>query len=262
MLAGIDHVVVLVRDLAAATAGYERLGFTVTPGGEHAGGATHNALIGFDDGCYFELIAFKEPDKQQDHRWWARLAAGEGLVDYALRADSAAAASAEARERGLELAAVVDGARTRPDGERIAWRSLTSGRAIGTSPLPFAIEDVTPRELRVPGGEGAKHVNGATGVVEVIIVVRDLDAAGRDITAMLGSEAEAVDGGLVFTTGEQKLRFVQPGENTPHDGVGLSMAEHLETRGEGPYEVVLKTASGVGALVAVGDAFGARIRLG
>src|ERR1041384_7550234 len=69
MIRAIDHIVILVNDLAAAIADYTALGFTVTPGGEHTGGATHNALVGFDDGVYFELIAFKEPSRQQDHRW-------------------------------------------------------------------------------------------------------------------------------------------------------------------------------------------------
>ena len=58
MLTGIDHIVILVRDLAAASAEHAKLGFTVTPGGAHRHGATHNALISFADGTYFELIAF------------------------------------------------------------------------------------------------------------------------------------------------------------------------------------------------------------
>ena len=85
---GIDHIVIAVRDLAAASDDYARLGFTVTPGGEHTGGATHNALISFADGAYFELIAFKEPDRPQDHKWWAKQAKGEGTVDFALRSES------------------------------------------------------------------------------------------------------------------------------------------------------------------------------
>ena len=36
MLQGIDHLVVVTRDLDTAIAGYRALGFTVTPGGRHA----------------------------------------------------------------------------------------------------------------------------------------------------------------------------------------------------------------------------------
>ena len=68
MLQNIDHIVIVVRDLARASADYARAGFTVTPGGEHTGGATHNALITFADGAYLELLAFKVPGKTE-HRW-------------------------------------------------------------------------------------------------------------------------------------------------------------------------------------------------
>ena len=54
MLTRLDHLVMLVGDLGVAAADYERLGFTVTPGGQHADGLTPNALIPFDDGSYFE----------------------------------------------------------------------------------------------------------------------------------------------------------------------------------------------------------------
>jgi catechol 2,3-dioxygenase-like lactoylglutathione lyase family enzyme len=40
MITGLDHLVILVEELERAVAGYEELGFRVTPGGEHANGAT------------------------------------------------------------------------------------------------------------------------------------------------------------------------------------------------------------------------------
>ena len=44
----------------------------------------------------------------------------------------------------------VDGARARPDGVQLQWRSASLNPA---GQLPFIIEDVTPRGLRVPSGE-------------------------------------------------------------------------------------------------------------
>jgi hypothetical protein len=79
----LDHVVIAVRDLDRTIADYTALGFTVTVGGEHTGGASHNALIVFADGAYIELIAFKRPNPE--FRWWRVLdEAGDGFVDYAL----------------------------------------------------------------------------------------------------------------------------------------------------------------------------------
>src|SRR3954469_10402596 len=82
MLTGIDHLVILVPDLATGIRDYEGLGFTVEPGGEHPGG-THNALIAFADGSYIELIAFQDPNAT-GHRWHGFLASGGGLVDFAI----------------------------------------------------------------------------------------------------------------------------------------------------------------------------------
>src|SRR3972149_6134064 len=61
MLRGIDHLVVVVPDLAAAAKSYAALGFSVVPGGRHPVG-THNQLIAFADGSYNELIAFYQKD--------------------------------------------------------------------------------------------------------------------------------------------------------------------------------------------------------
>ena len=86
MAHSIDHILVLVRDLAAASADYAAAGFTVTPGGVHADGTTHNALIPFADGTYLELIAPTRGDRLPDEVFGPRLQRGEGLVDYALGA--------------------------------------------------------------------------------------------------------------------------------------------------------------------------------
>lgn len=61
----IDHLVVPVPDLAAASAAYERLGVTLTPYTTHAGMGTANraCFVGSapDDFCYVELLAVVDP---------------------------------------------------------------------------------------------------------------------------------------------------------------------------------------------------------
>jgi len=83
MFTGIDHVVILVQRLDDAIRTYQGLGFNVYPGGEHPGG-THNALVIFRDGAYLELIAFQQPDRPHDHRWYRFLSTGGGIVDFAV----------------------------------------------------------------------------------------------------------------------------------------------------------------------------------
>ena len=83
MIRGLDHVVLVVLDLDAAVAEHRKRGFTVTPGGEHAGGLTHNALVGFQDGSYLELIAFHDVAAASGKHSWAPVAERGGKYGLA-----------------------------------------------------------------------------------------------------------------------------------------------------------------------------------
>ncbi|MEK6226021.1 MAG: VOC family protein [Chloroflexota bacterium] len=176
MLRQLDHVVLVARDLNSAVADHRRRGFTVTPGGEHADGTTHNALITFADGSYLELVAFRDLGRALTHRWWKIAADGGGLADFALLSDDLAADSAALAD--LVKTPPKDGGRIRPDGVELKWRT-----AVLKPPLPFVIEDITARDLRVPGGAAAEHANGATGIATVAIGAVDVaDAEWRYAT--------------------------------------------------------------------------------
>jgi hypothetical protein len=59
---------------------------------------------------------------------------------------------------------VSEGRRLRPDGIELRWRtaSLDGGMS------PFLIEDITPRNLRVPDDiEAVTHANGVTGIARL-----------------------------------------------------------------------------------------------
>ncbi len=160
-LVRLDHVVIVVRGLDQAIADFQAMGFTTTPGGVHADGLTANALVPFADGTYLELIAFREPILPQAHRWYPRLAAGEGFADAAIAVDDLNAVAEGWRQRGLRGTGPVDGGRQRLDGQELRWRTFFFDRDQG---LPFAIEDVTARARRVPGGAATMHANGAVGI--------------------------------------------------------------------------------------------------
>lgn len=170
MLRQLDHVVFVARNLQAAIDDYRRRGFTVTPGGEHADGVTHNALIAFADGSYLELVAFRDPARALTHRWWKIAAGGGGLADFALLSDDLAADISALQE--LVSIPPQQGGRIRPDGVELKWRT-----AVLKAPLPFVIEDLTARELRVPGGAAAEHANGAKGIASVVVGVTDIGDA-------------------------------------------------------------------------------------
>jgi catechol 2,3-dioxygenase-like lactoylglutathione lyase family enzyme len=257
----IDHVVIVVRDLARATADYTAAGFTVTPGGEHADGATHNALIPFADGAYLELIAFKEPERPSAHQWWPRLAQGEGMVHYALRSDDLAADVARLHAAGVAISDPRDGGRTRPDGQTLRWRSATFE---GGFALPFLIEDMTPRALRVPGGPAAEHPLGVRGIAGLRVLADDPNAVRAPLAVLFRAPQGRMlvspsvrDTGILLRleTGTQWIELLHPGD-APGD-----MAADLARFGPGPYELAL--VGGAGSLDAAlsSDLHAARIRV-
>ena len=232
MIRGIDHIVILVRDLAAPSGDYTALGFTVMPGGDHTGGATHNALI-----------AFKR--SEPGHRWSRHRASGEGLVDYALLPSAAEADIAAARARGVAYEGPTDGGRLRPDGQQVSWQ-------LGMPPtadLPFLCGDVTPRELRVPGGAVRQHPNGVIGIAGLTVAMNDLEASVARYRALLGrdpiDQSPAPLAGArsaTFEVGGAAITLAVPAGETAPDGEGTLRAR-LAARGEGPYALTLRTNS-------------------
>ena len=226
MIRAIDHMVILVDDLAAASADYAALGFTVVPGGQHADGATHNALVAFADDSYLELIAFLRPAPA--HRWWRHQAAGAGLIDFALLPAAVEDDVAAARARGLPIADPVPGGRLRPDGQRVAWQIVTAPSA----DLPFLCGDVTPRELRVPHGASRQHANGVTGIAAVLVAVADPAASAARYRALLGSDAP----GPAFALGAGAIVLADARSDA-------AAAERVSRRGAGPLALHLRTDS-------------------
>lgn len=183
MLTRLDHLVILVRDLELASADYASLGFAVTPGGEHADGLTRNALIPFEDGSYLELVSFLDPEDPTDNFWgWREFLPYEGLIDYCAASDDLDSDASRLESLGFFVDGPDDGGRRLPDGEEIRWRSARirqEGRL-----LPFLIEDLTPRGLRVPGGPAARHPNGAKGVSRLEVSAPDSRQAASSLSAL------------------------------------------------------------------------------
>jgi catechol 2,3-dioxygenase-like lactoylglutathione lyase family enzyme len=237
MISAIDHIVILVNDLAAAVADYTALGFSVTPGGEHTGGATHNALVVFADDAYLELIAFKRP--APEHHWYRNSALGEGIIDFALLPTTIEADLAAARERGLVIEGPFPGGRLRPDGQQVTWQT---GRA-PTPDLPFLCGDVTPRGLRVPERDARAHANGVVGIAGLTIAVADLGASVARYRALLGmaerEDTSAPDHSAVrtatFALGNTEITLA-----TPADDSNTPLSARLASRGEGPFALVLR----------------------
>src|SRR5205814_6222150 len=96
-IAGIDHVIIGVRDLERARMGWTRLGFTLTPRGRHLGQGTANYCVMFARN-YLELLGFVARDDFA-HRLEAFLARREGAMSVAFAPAGSSVNSAAAVAR-------------------------------------------------------------------------------------------------------------------------------------------------------------------
>lgn len=236
MITGIDHLVILVPKLDDGIDAYRKLGFQVLPGGEHPYG-THNALVPFQDGSYLELIAFQEPEKPHDHRWY-RFLDRPGLVDFAVGAENVETELGRIRSAGVDYQDVKPGARKRLDGVQLEWRTLPPNND-HTGELPFIIDDVTDRTLRVPGGSDAEHENKVAGITRLIVAVREFEEAIGEYNAIFGSEpkrGEHEDLGAdtaTYTIGAHEVTLAYP--TTPSS----PLVKRIQQGGDGPFQVTL-----------------------
>lgn len=252
----LDHLVIAVADLAQAVEDYRALGFTVQVGGRHPGRTSHNVLVAFDDGAYLEIIAWSGPDPAE--RWYnVHAEHGDGLMDYALIPESVPQAIADAKARGLALKGPIEGGRMRPDGKALHWQTARQA----TFDLPFLCGDVTPREWRVPDGAARRHANGALGLAAVAVAVHDLEASAERYRALLGVDVGGAgaanmsgpaDGSalgarkLSIPMGDCAIVLISPtgGASGQAAKDAAVLKVRLDTRGEGPCGMTLRTAAG------------------
>lgn len=235
MILGIDHLVIVVKDLAQATRDFEGLGFTVVPGGQHPVGS-HNSLISFSDGSYLEIISFYR--EAIDHRWWESLEKGEGLIDYCLQTDDLRGDTQKLRQAGVAINDPVPWSRKRPDGYELKWLlALATGSHRGVA--PFLIEDTTPRTERIP--QQMLHKNGAFGIGTLTVAVGELSKVEQWYQTLLGTagmpfDDEMLDAkGVRFTIGSHHVEFVMPTD------AASPLVNWMREHGPSPYAATLLT---------------------
>jgi hypothetical protein len=235
----LDHVVVIVPALGEAVRRYTGAGFVVTPGGRHDAIPTENAVVAFADGSYLELLAVRDDESRASLRLrsaspgWAadlrrasaigrrflpRLVGPSGVADVVLRRSGLARFADEARRQGFPMTGPVAMARQRPDGARLEWALVLPA----ADHLPFLIEDVTPRALRVPSdGAACAHPNGARGVAAVTVRAVDVPQAAFAWADLFGARLEAgSDGGTRVALDDLSVA-IAPGE--PEGAIAVTL---------------------------------------
>ena len=179
MTRGIDHIVHVVRDLAAASAVYERLGFQVGAENVHPWG-TKNRLVQLPR-FYIELLAIPEsaklPPAKHAYSFGAfnrefLQACGEGLSFLVLQSADPKAEKAEFDKTGFGGFEVMDFARKgkRADGSEAEVAFLLAFARDPASPHAgfFTCLQKTPENIWFP--ELQQHRNGAKSISAAVLV--------------------------------------------------------------------------------------------
>jgi hypothetical protein len=139
----VDHLVYAARDLNRGVEEIEKLlGVRATPGGQHPGRGTRNALIKLGPATYLEIIA---PDPEQPDPKEPRSFGIDGLKESRLVAWAAKGADLErlrdeAARKGISLGELTSGSRRRPDGALLSWRYTDPRTVLADGLVPFFID--------------------------------------------------------------------------------------------------------------------------
>jgi hypothetical protein len=252
---GIDHAVVVVRDLDKAAENWKRLGFTVSPRGTHSarmGSGNYTIML---DPDYMELLGILvETDHNAPTRGFLAKR-GEGIERIAFTAVDSAAGAEEIRARGYEPVGPVDFERpvTMPDGSLSAAKFRIFQWPISEAPgglRIFACQHKTRETVWIP--ELMKHANGAKRIRQALVVSPEPAKDAAHLARMIDRDVRTeADGAVAVPSGSDRADFVfltkdQLSQRYP----GVSLAGLPERGGAG---LVLATGDLAAAEKAVGS---------
>ena len=208
---GIDHVVVMVRDLDRAAEGWKQLGFTVSPRGTHSahmGSGNYTIML---DPDYIELLGVLAPT---EHNAPARafLDKREGIERVAFTAVDSAAGAEEIRARGYPPIGPTDFERpvTMPDGSLSAAKFRTFQWPVAEAPggmRIFACQHKTRETVWIPAL--MTHANGAKRLRQVLLLAPEPGQEAAHLSRMIDRETRTVqDGAIAVPSGSGRADFV------------------------------------------------------
>lgn len=208
---GIDHAVIMVRDLDQAAANWKKLGFTVSPRGTHSAHmGTGNYTIMLDPD-YIELLGvLAETELNAPAR--AFLAKREGIERIAFTAIDAAEGAEEIRAHGYQPIGPTDFERPvrMPDGRLSAAKFTTFQWPVAEAPggaRLFACQHKTRESVWIP--ELMQHANGARRLREVLLAAPEPAREAAHVSRMIDREPRTQpDGSVAVPSGADRADFV------------------------------------------------------
>jgi hypothetical protein len=223
---GIDHVGVVVKDLAEARRTFhDQLGFGAMEAG-HVANGIDNINYYFEDSTYLETLTGGSYASRP-----------EGAAFAALSVASAQKTAAFLEQRGIRMGAPIPGG-IRTARETAHWETLFfASSPLQADPIffiayaqPARSQHLEKLQAAVKSGKVYKHPNGALGVKGAWLAVQDLDAAVKAFESVglpardAFSEPRLGGVGRAIEAGQGKILLIAP---AAPDG---AVARFLEAR--------------------------------
>jgi catechol 2,3-dioxygenase-like lactoylglutathione lyase family enzyme len=209
---GIDHAVVVVKDLDKAAESWKRLGFTVSPRGTHSakmGSGNYTIMLEPD---YIELMGVLVETEHNAPTRAFLAARGQGLERVAFTALDSAAGAEEIRARGYEPVGPLDFERpvTMPDGAVSEAKFRIFQWPIAEAPgglRIFACQHKTRETVWIP--ELLRHANGARRLKQVLVASPEPAHDAAHLARMIDREVRPEgDGAVTVPSGLDRADFV------------------------------------------------------
>jgi hypothetical protein len=161
VLAQVDHLVYTTPDLKAGIDAIEKLlGVRATPGGQHPGYGTRNALVALGPETYLEIIG-PDPDQPTPdgpRRFGIDSLKSPRLFTWVAKGTDLDQLTAKAARHSVNLGAVIAGRRQRPDGVLLTWRYTDPNIVVGDRLVPYVIDWGTSPHPALTAAAGATLV--------------------------------------------------------------------------------------------------------
>lgn len=222
-IAGIDHVIIAVRDLEHARTVWTRLGFALSPRGRHIGRGTGNYCVMFQSD-YLELMGIVDAADSVEHLA-AFLDRREGVMAAAFApAGTAEEARAALLRRGLHPS------EPRPLARRTELQAETLMPRFSLVSLPpqetpgldcFLCSHLTPELMR--RREWLAHPNGAQRLNAIHVLVDSTTPLLAAYDRLFGIvQVTTTDAVAAVYVGRQRIVFTTPDDfRTMHPGLDL-----------------------------------------
>jgi glyoxalase-like protein len=195
VLAQVDHLVYATPDLNLGIQTAEQLfGVKATPGGQHPGLGTRNALIALGPASYLEIIG---PDPAQPkpagpRRFGIDDLKAPRLLTWVAKGKSLDTFAADAKAHGVDLGAVIPGSRKRPDGVVLKWTYTDPQTVLADRLIPYLIDWGTSPHPSATAATGVTLIGLRAEHPDAERVQKMLTQLGLELTVTRGAKPSLI----------------------------------------------------------------------